>query len=256
MSLIYFLVITCCQAQTVKIDERALWDLWCAGTNSAFEAESVLEECRQFRNNSPGDPLAIVVAGIEGWWHLKRGNQSEARNIFTAMLMDGNATVLPTAGDKMARTWLTRMDREMVVDALKKLYLRNVEFPIELDAVKLLALKPEPPLMDQWGKDWEYRRGSAIKGMESQRYVLESSMLGVYSGLQDALLVPYASRIDLVPVRFVPNLRNTIEFTSGTGSSVIRQAGDFTHRINLAYIGSNIIVVTDGSHWSVLPRPR
>jgi hypothetical protein len=250
------LAAACCQAQSAKFDERGLWDLWCAGTNSAFEATEVLDACRAFRQKSPNDGLTVVIAGIEGWHHLKRGNADEARRIFSSMLVDGRAADVFLAGDKLARTWLTRMDRELVTAALRKLYLRDIAFPASLEALSALGLKPPPPLQDRWGKPWDYRLGSSISGMATQRYVLESPSLGVYSELKGALALTYAARIDLRPVRMLPNVRNSIEFRSGSGTTIVRQAGDLSGRINLAYIGSNIIVITDGNHWSVLPKPR
>ncbi len=250
------LAAACCRAQSARYDERGLWELWCAGTNSAFEAAEVLDACRAFRERSPNDALTVVIAGIEGWHHLKKGNAQEARRIFSTMLVDGRAAELPLAGDKMARSWLTRMDRELVIAALRKAYVRDIAFPAALDALTALDIKPPPPLQDRWGKPWDYRRGSTISGMETQRYVLESATLGVHSELKEALKLAYASRIDLRPVRMMPNVRNAIEFRSGAGTMIVRQAGDLSGRVSLAYIGSNIIVITDGNHWSVLPKPR
>ncbi len=244
------------RAQSVRPDERGLWELWCAGTNSGFNAVQMLELCREFKNKSPADPLTVVSSGIEGWCHLKQGDITAARDVFTAMLIDRRASVLPSAGDKMARTWLTRMGRERVTDALKRYYLQNIEFPAKLEELQTLKLKAEPPAQDLWGNAWNYQRGSSIKGMETQRYTLESTAMGPFSDLNAALEMPYADRIDLRPLRMVPNIQDAIEFRSSTGTATVRKAGDLTHRISLAYIGSYIIVVTDGSHWCVLPKPR
>jgi hypothetical protein len=125
-----------------------------------------------------------------------------------------------------------------------------------LEALKSLDLTPAPPLTDRWGQPWAYRLDSKIKGMEGQRYILESSVMGVHSNLKKDLAVPYADRIDLKPFRMSTSIRNAVEFKTSTGQSVLRQAGDGSNRINLVYLGTYIVVLSDGSHWAVLPKPR
>ena len=115
---------------------------------------------------------------------------------------------------------------------------------------------PVPPLTDRWNKPWVYSLDSTIKGMKGQHYVLESSVLGSRSYLKKALDVPYADEINLKPFRMAKNVANVVEFRTSTGNPVIRKAGDNSNRINLVYLGSNIIVLSDGNHWRVMARPR
>jgi len=245
-----------CRAQSAQPDERALWNVWLAGTNSAFEAAAVVEACKEFKTGAPKDPLTVVVSGFEAWHYLKKGNTKAAVAIFNSMLVKGTATDLQKAGDLMARSWLTRLDREQVVSALKMIYRRDIEFPATLEALNSLKLTPAPPLMDRWGKPWEYRLDSKIKGMESQRYILESATLGAYSRLDRALKEPYADGLQLKPVQMVKTARNVVEFETSNGLLIKRQAGDQSNRINLVYLGANIVVLSDGNHWCVLPKPR
>ena len=244
------------RAQSSGNDERGLWDVWCAGTNSAFQAAEVADACRAFKAKSPNDSLAVVVTGFEAWNCLKRGDTASAAKLFDSMLVEGRVTVLQKAGDEMARSWLSRLDRERVRAALKKVYIQNVEFPESLDAVKALEMETLPPLTDRWGKPWDYRRGSSIKGMETQRYVLESTVLGVYSDIGKALEIPYGERIDLKPVQLSRSTANAVDFRSGTGRTTVRKLGDWSARVSLVYMGTYIIVLTDGNHWSVQPKPR
>lgn len=243
-------------AQSVKADEKVLWDVWCSATNSSFEASEVAETCKKLRTRAPQDQLTVVLSGLEAWSHLKRGDTVAATAIFNTMLVKGPATGLRKAGDEMARSWLTRMDREQVTRALKEIYRRDIEFPATLDALKTLGDKTSPPLTDRWGKPWVYRKGSAIKGMESQRFVLESSALGVRSDLKAALKIGYAERMDLKPVRMVPGALVVVELRTAEGRSMLREEGDRANVVNLIYVGTHIIVLSDGNHWRVLAKPR
>ena len=253
----FVLVSMACRGQGVKHNERGLWDIWLAGTNSAFVAAEFLESCKEFKAKNPTDTLVIVVAGFEAWHYLKTGKTDEAVKVFSSMLVEkGKPTGLRFAGDRMARSWLTRLDREKVVPALKKVYLREIEFPASLDVLKSLKRMPVPPLTDRWDKPWEYSLDSRIKGMKGQRYILESSALGSRSYLKKELALPYADELDLKPVRMVRNVANVVEFRTASGKSVVRKYGDHSNRINLVYLGKNILVLSDGSHWSVMPKPR
>ncbi|MFO7937883.1 MAG: hypothetical protein R6V06_09805 [Kiritimatiellia bacterium] len=246
-----------CRAQSSRHDERGLWKIWVAGANSAFMAPDVARDCQQFKTENPTDSLAVVAAGIEAWNYLKAGKTEAAVEVFNSMLLEkGRGKGLQKAGDRMARSWLSRLDREKVAAGLKKLYLRNIEFPASLDSLQSLKNMPVPPLTDRWGKPWEYSRKSTIKGMASQRYKLESSVLGSRSVLEKALKVSYGKEIDLRPVRVLPNVRDTIEFKTASGRVVLRRVEDGVNRINLDYLGEYIIVLSDGSHWSVMAKPR
>lgn len=246
-----------CQAQSVKSDERGLWKVWCAGTNSAFEAAESLDACREFTASAPRDPLVVVVSGFAAWHYLKTGRTSEAVKLFTSLLVEKEpATVIQKAGDKMARSWLTRLDREQVASALKKLYLRDIEFPATLEALKSLKDTPLPPSTDRWGKPWSYRLESAIKGMAQHRYVLESATLAADSDLKKALKRPYADGLQLRAVRMVAGMADTVELKTSYGMTINRQLGREANNGYLVYLGANILVLSDGNHWSVLPKPR
>ena len=246
-----------CQGQSAKPDEKGLWKVWCAGTNSAFESSEILEACKEFKTSAPKDPLVVVVSGIEAWHYLKKGNTRAAIALFNSMLIDKKpATTIQKAGDKMARSWLTRLDRDQVALALKKVYVRDIEFPSSLEALKTLKNTPLPPLTDRWGKPWDYRLESAIKGMAAHRYVLASSVLGSHSILEQALKPSYADGLQMRPVRLVANITDAVEFRTSEGQSVIRQLGRELGGGDLVYLGANIIVLSDGNHWNVLSKPR
>ncbi|MDX9866744.1 MAG: hypothetical protein RBT78_02350 [Kiritimatiellia bacterium] len=246
-----------CRGQAVKPDERGLWDVWCVGTNSAFVAQESLKACIDFTARAPRDPFVTVMSGFAAWHHLKNGNTEMAVRLFESMLIAKEpATALQKAGDQMARSWLTRLDRERVVRALKKAYLRDIAFPASLEALKAEGSAPQPPLTDRWGKPWAYRLSSSIKGMEAHRYVLESPGLGADSDLRKALKRPYADGLQLRAVRMAAGITDTVEFVNPEGVSVRRRLGQEMSGGTLVYLGTHLLLLSDGNHWSVLPRPR
>ncbi|MEI8138500.1 MAG: hypothetical protein WCI03_01385 [bacterium] len=246
-----------CRAQTPVPDERGLWQVWAASTNAGDAHAAVVAACREFRTKSPQDSLGVVIAGLEAWHQLKMGKTNEASALLETMLsVPENATYLQVASADMARGWLTRLDREKVRGALKKIYARDIEFPSSLESIKALKLSSLPPFTDRWGKPWVYRQESLLKGMNTQQYVLESTRLGVRSDLGKALAVPYASGINIEPVRLAPGSTDTVEFTTAAGKSAFLQAGGTLNSISVAYLGGKIIVLADENHWRVVLKPQ
>jgi len=246
-----------CRAQSVTSAEGNLWKVWSTVTNRAMESSAVIAVCNEFEAGSPQNPLALVVTGIKAWHLLKIGNTNEAVVIFKSMLtVNKNATAIQLAGVEMAKSWLTRLDHEKVMVALKKLYLRDIEFPATLEAIKSLKNNPMPLFTDRWGKPWVYRLGSSINGMDTQRYILKSSSLGVDSDLEKALNLSYGEKIKLAPVRLVPGGNAMFEFTTGTGKSAYLQLGGKAGQITVVYLGVNLIIMADENHWRVVLKPR
>ena len=246
-----------CHAQSVVPDESGLLQLWTTSTNAVDDHAAVTAACREFLAKTPkDDPLVVVVKGIETWRLLKMGNTNEAiKKLESIISVPEGATCLQTAGAEMARGWLTRIDREKVRLALKKIYLRDIEFPMSLEPIKSLKISAMPPFKDRWGTDWSYRLGSSIDGMKSQYYVLESIRLKERSDLEKALALPYAGQIKLEPARMSRVSSGTVEFVTGAGKPAIMQTGGSSDGVTFAYLGAKLIVLADESHWSVVPKP-
>ena len=248
-----------CRGQETPADEQGLWLVWAGHTNAAASPAAFTEACRIFKAKSPGDPLTVVVRGLEAWHLLKARQTNEAVRLWEAMISPSD-DALPKAGADLARGWLTRLDRELVRAALMRVYVRDVAFPASLDAIKALKGATPPPLADRWGNPWTYELAAmrALKGFPRQRYILESKRLGANSDLTRALAVPYASRIQLEPVRIVTGLGagETVEFVTPARKNIALMAGTDMDGILFAYLGKSLIVLTDGNHWRLVPRPR
>jgi hypothetical protein len=240
-------------------DERTLWKLWVRHTNNVADHAGLVAACREFVAQSPQDPLGAVARGLEGWHLLQDGKQADATRVFEAL---ATAPPLPdplaAAGADMAKTWLTRLDREAMRAALKQYYRQKIEFPARLDALRALKGLPVPPFSDRWGQAWGYRLESAIKGMAGQQYVLESTRLGNGSDLGKALALPYAAGIRLSPSRLIAAGEGepVVEFAVPSNKPVVLSVGGTAEGVTAAFIGPNLIILSDGDHWQVLPKPR
>lgn len=242
--------------QATAPDERGLWLVWCQHTNAVSDHAAAAKACRDYRTKAPRDPLAVVAQGLEAWHLLKAGHTNEAVALLEAMRSVTASAPLQVAGVDMARGWLTRLDREGVRRALKAYYVKAIEFPASLDALKTLNIKDMPAFSDRWGVPWDYRLSGKFKGLEKQQYLLESTHLEATSDLTKALAVPYASRITLEPVGPAPGSTDVYEFASPRRKSLLLQAGREMDGMMVAYLGTNLIVLSDGSHWRVVAKPR
>jgi len=175
----------------------------------------------------------------------------------------------------MGRRWLTRLDREKVRGALAAYYRQAIEYPINLQPLKKAtpssagALRPgEPdgkesplPLTDRWGAPWQYQLAAfkVIKVARGQRYLLQSKTLGESSDLAKALERPYAGRILLQPVSLTiagGGAQNVVFQTPGAQpEKILLSEGSQAAGITLTYIGARILILCDGDHWRVVPKP-
>ena len=70
--------------------------------------------------------------------------------------------------------------------------------------------------------------------------------------------MPYASRITLEPLRVLSGLGagETVEFSSPSRKSVVLMPGTDMDGVAFVYLGKSLLVLADGDHWRVTPRPR
>ncbi|MCX6998258.1 MAG: hypothetical protein NTV49_14535 [Kiritimatiellaeota bacterium] len=248
-----------CHAEDQPADESGLGLVWACHTNAPDRHAAVAEACQAFRTKTPRDPLVVVAQGLEAWHLLQAGKTNAALRLWETMLAPANGA-LSKAGAQMAHNWLTRLDRESVKAALMRVYVRDVEFPGSLEAIKTLKKGTLPPLADRWGNAWTYRLADlrAIQGLRGQRYVLESRQMGAASDLTRALAWPYAGGIDFEPMRILPGVGagDTVEFSSPTHKRIVLMPGTDMDGVVFAYLGRSLLILTDGNHWRVTPRPR
>jgi hypothetical protein len=262
------------EAQT-DAAERALWTLWQTHLRSPDGNSSVAAACARFADDDPRSPFLPVAAGLGAWHHLRSGNTNEAVKLLQAMDAPqrppadtagtpraADVGALREAGVHMARTWLARLAREQVCVALRRYYVKHVEYPAALDRLHALPAGQRPPLVDPWGAPWVYRTAgfSKLPRTEGQRYTLRSSNVAGDSRLSDTLNLNYASRMDVRPLRLLSNAgeRAVVEFAVGDrgGRQKIALApGGTAGGLRFGFAGATLLILADADHWLVLPWP-
>lgn len=246
-------------------DERAFWLVWQKHTENLEKHAEAVAACREFERQAPDDPLAVVVRQFAAWHLLKLGKSAEARTIL-APSVTGRATAFHRVADDVARAWLTRLDRDALQAHLRQTYLRDVAFPVSLDALAAPPGAERPPLVDRWGKPWAYRLVGFkhLKGFDNQKYELQSQRLGSSSDLAKVLAMPYAGRITLRPVKLVSSASGStlVQFADDAASGpaakkpIQMRIGSRCGWIVFAYMGEHIILLADEDHWKAVAKPR
>ena len=262
-----------------EAQEKSLWALWNLQTNKPAQHKTIVAACQQMQKTSPTNPLLPVFQGLAAWHNLRLGKTNEAFAIFSKMAAVAPAmapaTPTMTAGAKMGRRWLTRLDREKVRSALAVYYRNAIEYPINLHPLKKtmpgsadvsrrsgLAKGDAPlPLTDRWGTPWQYQLAAfkIIKVAPGQRYRLQSKTLLKTSDLAAALERPYAGRILLQPRSLVisgSGAQNVVFQTPGDRpEKILLSEGGQATGVTLTYIGVHILILCDGDHWRVVIKP-
>jgi len=250
-------------------DEKGLWTLWQQHESSPSNHADVVAACRQFAKRNPSDSLLPVARGIEAWHLFKLGRVEEGKALLLPRPAGEGNTVQKGAGE-LARGWLTRLDIEQVKKCLQAYYRKEVAYPASVDDV---ATHPDidktlhPLTVDRWGARWRYRLVGfkGVPGFLDQRYEIACVKLGKTSDFREALELSYGDGIQIEPLRIAGDGAgpgSLVEFRkTGDGASTERKvfvlgAGRSWKGISLAYIGDNIIVACDRTHWKVFAKPR
>lgn len=242
-------------------NEAALLELWNQHMAAKDDHEAAISACRAFAAANANDPLLPVAQGIEAWHHLRAGRDPEALRLLDPQV-SAPAGPVADGARRLALGWLTRFDREKVTAALQLYYRKEVAYPKSLNqlaAYPKLPADTRPPMNDRFGKPWVYQLTgfTKLRGLTDQKYSLQSSVLGDLSELKLALAAPYGSHITATPVQVVTAPGNTVAVKfnlPGKGAAVIG-AGQAAGDLHLAWVGSQIIVVCDYTHWRIFPRP-
>jgi len=250
--------------QAVSADaEKALYELWQAHVAASNDHEQAYAKCREFSAKTYYYPLTMVADGMAVWHLMKSSQWTNALKLAARLETITPSFPLADAASTMGKTWLTRVEREKVRSALKYYYRKNVEFPTALEALESLPPEIKPPSRDRFGKNWSYRiiNFKYLRGFKNQKYELFSTTLGdKNSDLTNSLARPYASEIQLKPVTLRSGTpgRETYSFerTGEKKETVLISLGSKNNNILFAFCGQRIIILSDGNHWSVMPRPR
>lgn len=217
---------------------------------------------QQGQKNAPSNSLLAVAQGLCSWRLLQEAKTNEASKLLEAMLSARPADTLNAAGSEMGRRWLTRLDREKVRSALSLYYRQQIAYPENLQLLGKMPGNSVPPLTDRWNTAWIYQLTGfkTLKGLDNQRYLLQSAQLKENSDLKTALARPYAGTIKIKPVSITTgasgaqNIR--FESTDQKDAVIILSEGTKLDAINLVYVGHRIIILSDGDYWLIAPKPK
>jgi len=255
-----------------EADERAVWNLWRMHMSSSNNHEAVIASFQQTLQNAPSNSLFAVARGLCSWHLLQLSKTNEAVQMLEDMTSFKPDNALNAADAEMGRRWLTRIDREKVRNALSCYYRQQIAYPPNLESLKKIPRirsdaserVPAPPLTDRWNIHWIYRLTGfqTIKGLDNQRYLLQSAQLKDTSDLKSALAQPYAGTIKLKPVSValtasgMQNVRfETNETKDQKTGTILMAEGTKLETITLVYVGNKIIILSDGDYWMITPKP-
>jgi hypothetical protein len=242
-----------------ELDEKAIWEVWKTHQSPSNSHAVVIAACGKI---TPANELSGVSQGIAAWHLLQLGKTNEASAILEAMAAAGGGTPFSAATKEMAFRWLSRLDLEKVKPALQLAYRRNIEYPATLNVLKTLPPASIPPLNDRWGMPWKYEPTGfkKIPGLIGQSYQLSCVKLGDDSALAKALARPYADNITLKPISITATSQGNqilkVETSGGKTATSLLAEGAQSGAITFAYGGLKVILLTNGDHWLMLPKPK
>ena len=251
-------------ATVPALDEKPLWELWQFHLASSNLHDAVAERCAEMAKSTHLYPLTLVAEGLGAWHLLKAEKQDEAVKLLDKLAAQpASGPSLPVAAANLGKGWLTRIDRERVRAALQAHYRQEVQYPDNLEPLQKLPAEVRPPARDRYNKLWSYRivNFKKLRGFQNQKYELSSNTLGARSDLKTELARPYGDAIRLKPVRIMSATpgRETITFERTVGDkteTVHLSVGSKIDDIEFAYLGPRLLILGDGSHWMIMPRPR
>lgn len=244
--------------------ERELWSLWNQHLATPGNHTDLVEACRAYTAAAPQDPLVPVVRSLEAWHLLAAGQTADAVRLLTAQLEPGDNPPAPArAAQRLARAWLTRVQRERVVDALQYYYRKEVRYPAKLEQLAKYPGLPDAanvPWQDASAKPWRYRRAGLadVPAFADQQYILESASIQPPSDLAAALALSYGDQIQVQANRLAGGTTADpivqLRFVAGPrkGNVAMGQAGSDLGGLTLAHAGPGLVIVCDTLHWKIL----
>ena len=215
--------------------------------------------CRAAISSGAMGRFSPVAESLLGADILAAGQTDDAAKALSKLLIQDsvNADPVSRAADTHARRWLSRIDREKVVAALKAYYADHVEYPSTLEPFR--QLRPAPPLRDRWGDPWAYKLANfkLLKGVKAQRYTLESRSMARGSDLRRALESRPASALpkDWTVARGGGDSVSVIVTTPSGERTVIRE-GSAHAGIRFVALAGQHALFSSGDNWFVAPLAK
>ena len=264
-----FLRTTGAGAAPAEDDFLRLWSLHRQAVATSNHM-AVATACREAAGTSGngGEPrlgrFLPAARTIEGWHWLQAGCVREAAAAYDSALAAGGMPAGPLAGaaDAMARRWLSRLDRELVVAALATYYRDHVAFPPALAAFESWPAARRPPLRDRQGDAWIYQLQAfrRLKLDGAQRYILYSRSVGRETSTLAAALAlrPPATVVSFARKGTGSPAVAEIRIGGMAAPPAIVQEGARAHRLVFAAIGDSgrFALLSDDDFWLMALPPE
>lgn len=168
--------------------DHAFLKVWRVHQTNLQDHEGVVAAAQTVmdKTSTLGDYLPAVKT-LVAWHFLAAGKRADAERLFESALLknpsEGNA--IARTADAMARRWLSRIDAEDIVRALRRYYADHVEYPPSLAPLFSTPAGRALKTKDRFGDPWVYRIETFEKlpGAKNQRYALYSRSIGKAAGL-------------------------------------------------------------------------
>lgn len=238
-------------------EEMGIWKVWTAHVEQSEQHAKIVGICEKFKERASDPGLKLVADGIASWHLMKQGKDGEVTRHLRSMLSARNGS-FQNAASEIARSWLTRYDREQVKAALQEYYCAKIEYPYDLERLTTMPELESVPLEDRWNRKWKYRLVPMeyVQGVSGQQYELASRKLDGSSDLQSHLEQDYRIGLELEPKRVLADGKAVAFREKGSSSPLVLNAGQSYNGIDLVCIGRYIIVLSDGNYWILLRRPQ
>lgn len=234
--------------------EQAVLNLW--RRQAEMSPGEAAELCDRALASGALSVYAPVAVTLRGWRLLQTGHNQAAAATFSKALSDRNDP-LARAADTQARRWLSRLDREVLVTALRRWYALHVAYPPALDALQTLENVGALPMSDRWGDPWRYQLMPMrrLQGLSDQRYQLESRAMFGMTDLRKALQAGNSDRSQVRIVRLVsrqpPALAVEITPPGLDKINATLALGAISSGIRLCAIAPELAIFSDGDRWIV-----
>ncbi|MDD5708357.1 MAG: hypothetical protein PHR35_20755 [Kiritimatiellae bacterium] len=235
--------------------EDALLSLWTR--QGQGQARDAIALCQAAIDSGALGGYAPVARTLLGRHLLRDGRHTEAAAAYAAAL-SAETDPVSRAADTQARRWLTRLDREMVVAALRRWYAVNVAYPPSLDVLQTMTNAAALPMKDRWGQPWDYELTSfrTLPALKAQRYRLESRTLDRSSSLATVLRTVESTNTPVRLWRVVTQQPPAIEIEVTPPDDKPRRGtltlGSSVEGIRLAAFNERYALCSDGDNWLLL----
>jgi hypothetical protein len=227
-----------------------------AQTKNWPEAAKVYEAFAAEHASDAYAPVASVLQGIILRRELKQPAQAKLAFERAARAPD---TPLGNELKQVAMAWIARMQMEQVDAALRKYYVKKVEYPEKLDELVAVKLVAPEELIDPWGKPIGYRAGTLgfAPKVPRQKYWLTCSSIEGDSGRFKQILkdsVTFGRQYQVKAITTGDQLKAVLAPADDPKKALSVSEGTKVGSAKVIKITTDVVILSDSDLVAVLTR--